>query len=463
MVREEVFRMVEPARQEYEDEEYVPLDIPPEYRDIGAREKKLTVRELWQLYCNDRLVLEPDFQRHYVWDTVRASRYVESLLLRLPTPPLFLSQERNGTFAVIDGHQRLETLFRFMQPLLKGPAQVSNVSIPWRSFPPLTLKGLEVMSELNGRGVTALDIENRERLWDTQLSVVEIPNTAHPDMKYVLFARLNQGSMSLNNQELRNCLFRGPYNRLIAELSEGRRFLDLWEVSTADKRMRHRELVLRFFAFLHRLEKYRPPLKTFLNAEMEANAQVFSSETAKKYRHQFENAVIWVDRVFGKEAFRLFRMGSGQSPSGSWSKYRYDLVYEVEMVGFAQFGDQLNEFWQSADAHEKELLKMIVRHRLIDVMSSKSFTDSLREGTTRPESVRARFEPWNRALQSIALEPHDALVEADLLYQELKDTEFCAKCAYPLTPDDAVWLYIEGKRKLVHRFCHAYASDSAAL
>jgi len=453
--------MVEPASHEYDDEEYVPLDIPPEYRDIGATEKKVTVRELWQLYGNGELVLEPDFQRHYVWDTIRASRYVESLLLQLPTPPLFLSHERNGTFTVIDGHQRLETLFRFMQPLLKGPAQVSDVSIPWGSLSPLTLRGLEVMSELNGQGVTALEIEDRERLWNTQLSVVEIPNTAHPDMKYVLFARLNQGSMSLNNQELRNCLFRGPYNRLIAELSEDRRFLDLWGVSKPDKRMRHRELVLRFFAFLHQLEKYRPPLKAFLNAEMESNAQAFSIENAKRYRHQFENAVVWVERVFGKEAFRHFRMGSEYNPRGTWSLRRYELVYEVEMSGFAQFGDQLNDFWQSVDAHEKELLKMIIRQRLINVMSSESFTSSLKEGTTRLESIRARFEPWNRALQSIALEPHDALLEADLLYQELKDAEFCAKCTYPLTPDDAVWLHIEGKPKLVHRFCHAYAPDNA--
>jgi len=216
------------------DEDFI-LYVPPEYRNIGATQRKATVKSLWERYCGAELILQPDFQRHYVWDNTRASRYIESLLLRLPTPPIFLSEEMDDKFTIIDGHQRLESLFRYMQPLLSGPAGIKNVRIPYGSLAPLRLNGLEIMSELNRGMVTALPIDDRQKLWDTSLTIIVLPKTAHPDMKYVLFARLNQGSMTLNSQELRNCLYRGPYNDLIARLSEEQTFLGLWGRSNPDK------------------------------------------------------------------------------------------------------------------------------------------------------------------------------------------------------------------------------------
>lgn len=437
------------------EEEYVPLNVPEEYRHIDAQEDKWTVRQLWDEYTGGRLIVEPDFQREYVWDPVRASRYVESLLLNLPTPPIFTSDEQDGTLVVIDGHQRLETLFRFMQPLLKGPAEVKGVEVPWRSLSPLTLRSLEVMPEFNGRGITSLSIDDREKLWQTKLNIIRLPVTTHPDMKYALFARLNQGSMSLNNQELRNCLYRGPYNKLIAQLSEDRAFLRLWDVSTPDKRMRHRELVLRFFAFLHRADRYRPPLRAFLSDEMIFSSQL-DDDAAALFQQQFNTALVWVDRIFGKEAFRLFRIGSEYNPVGIWTSRRLELVYEVEMVGFAQFGEAIEKYWKSIDIQEQQLFRTIMRHKLLGVMTSQQFVASLSQGTTRPDAVAARFEPWNRTLQALALEPDEALVEADLLKEGLRETPSCALCSYPVIPDDAVWARIDDKPRLVHRFCQVY-------
>ncbi|MBI4297673.1 MAG: DUF262 domain-containing protein [Chloroflexi bacterium] len=124
----------------------------------------ITVRELWEHYANNNLILEPDFQRHYVWDDRRASRYIESLILGLPTPPIFVVEETNGQWTVIDGHQRLASLFRFMRPLFTGPAQIAGVAIPWVSLTPLMLVNLEIKTELNGQGVTAIKSSDREAL-----------------------------------------------------------------------------------------------------------------------------------------------------------------------------------------------------------------------------------------------------------------------------------------------------------
>lgn len=196
---------------------------------MGAGDRVRSVSELWNHYIRGQIAVEPDFQRHYVWDVVRASRYIESLLLRMPTPPAFVSEDLDNQWVVIDGHQRLETLFRFMKPLLGGPTLAAGGDRAHvAQLAPLTLTKLEILPELDGKGVTALNRDDRIKLWDTPISVITLPSDAHPDMRYALFARLNLGSMSLNAQELRNCLYRGPYNKLIASLGESQEFLRLW-------------------------------------------------------------------------------------------------------------------------------------------------------------------------------------------------------------------------------------------
>lgn len=435
-----------------EDDLSVPLYVPEEYRQLNATEARISVRELWDRYCNADLILQPDFQRGYVWDTMKASRYIESLLLRLPTPPVFLSEEPDGKWIVIDGHQRLESLFRYMQPLLSGPSARVNVPLPFGVLNTLTLTSLEVLAELNGKAVEALSIEDRDRLWDTPLSIVQIPRTSHPDMKYLLFARLNQGSMSLNSQELRNCIYRGPYNQLIGRLSESSSFLALWGRASPDKRMRHRELVLRFFAFLHRRDKYRTPFRAFLNDEMEAGRHL-APEDGEQYRRQFQTAVAWVDRVFGTEVLRQFLMGNRDNPSGQWGRRRYDLVYEVEMAGFAQFGNALDEFWEHAGPADRELLRLVLRNRLAGVMTSERFVDSINQGTTRVSAVTARFETWLRTLAFITQDLRGAIQEGQRIREASGRSATCALCPYPVSSDDMVWMTVTGEQKPAHRFC----------
>lgn len=446
-----------PAYEEWyeseEDDLHTPLYVPEEYRRLDATEDTITVRELWDRYCNADLILQPDFQRNYVWDNTKASRYIESLLLRLPTPPIFLSEEPDGKWIVIDGHQRLESLFKYMQPLLSGPRErADDIPLPFGVLTPLTLTSLEVLSDLNGKGIAALSMEDRYQLWETPLSVIQIPKTAHPDMKYVLFSRLNQGSMSLNSQELRNCLYRGPYNQLIARLSESRDFLELWGRKNPDKRMRHRELLLRFFAFLHRRDKYRTPFRAFLNDEMEAGHNLQPAD-AERYRQQFETAVAWVKGIFGNEVFRQFLKGNEDNPSGQWGRRRYDLVYEVEMVGFAQFGDLLEGYWSNTSSKEREILRLVLRNSLAGVMTSERFIDSINQGTTRVSAVNARFETWLRTLMSITQDFRTAIQDGQSIQEALSQSAICALCPYPISPDDVAWVTVNGEQKPAHRFC----------
>ncbi|MBI4284663.1 MAG: DUF262 domain-containing protein [Chloroflexi bacterium] len=435
------------------EQDNTPVDVPIEYRNINARDDKISLEELWERYKKGNLVLEPDFQRHYVWDDNRASRYVESLLLGLPTPPIFIAEETGGEWTVIDGHQRLGTIFRFMKPLLKGPSEVAHVNIPFASLSPLILKNLEVMSaELNGHDIQGLSPDGRERLWKTQLSIVLLPKTAHSKMKYVMFARLNLGSMSLNNQELRNCLYRGKYNDFIAKLSEAQQFLKLWGKNFPDKRMRHRELVLRFFAFLHMRENYEPPYRTFLNRELEEN-QTITQERLSHYHSQFDAAIKWVDNILVKEAFRQFRIGDEINHSGRWVAKRYELVYEFQAVGFAQFGSLLDNIWGSITPTEQDLLRLVIRNRLVSIMATDHFVASIKEGTTKPSSIESRFEPWIQVLEQTTGDVKRTLEFGRTLHTAITQSNICAWCPVQVLPEEAVLVTLNNNYKVAHRYC----------
>jgi hypothetical protein len=371
-------------------------------------------------------------------------------MLMLPTPPVFVSEEHDETWTVIDGHQRLETLFRFMQPLLSGPS--AGRPTQYAVLAPLTLRALEVIPELNGQGILALSRDDRNKFWETRITVVRLPASTHPDLKYALFARLNQGSMSLNNQELRNCLYRGPYNKVIAQLAEDRPWLHLWGKNSPDKRMRDRELVLRFFAALHRGDKYRTPFRAFLNDEMESN-QYLKLVGERQCREEFSTALVWVSRVFGDETYRLFRGGDANNHRGQWSSRRYELIYEVESVNFVQFGTKLQELWDSGTGYDQEMLRLAIRTAAIDVMVNPRFTDTLWAGTTRTEAVNTRYQLWSQALRHVTDNHEHAIEQARKLHQGLSESNVCCQCPNQVTPDDAVLITLDGKPMIVHRFC----------
>ncbi len=435
-----------------EEEELAPLSIPEEFRALPWEKRRFTIRELWTSFLDGKLVLEPDFQRHYVWDTQRATRFVESVLLGLPTPPIFLGENPDGTLDVVDGHQRLQTIFRFMKPLLQGPSGDKWPSVS-QQFVPLRLRGCEVLDELNGRDVTALSNQDRQRLWNYEIDVIHLGKDAHPDMKYVLFARLNQGAMALNAQEIRNCLYRGPYNKLIASLGEDPAFLRACGRNEPDKRMKTRELVLEFFALLHRRSELASPFRAFLNREMEANRYASPSQLAQ-FESEFRDALRWTTTIFGDKAFKSFLLGNRNDPNGRWSQRREYLIYDLEMVSFAECREGLASVWESLDDLGRNLFKAGLRRRLIDIMTAEGFRSTLREKTRSPQAVRYRFELWLGKLESAIRNANTIVEETHELLEKLRNSAICALCPQSIRDaDDAEIVRPAPKLQAAHRFC----------
>lgn len=427
------------------EEEFQPLNLDARFMSIRFTENNRPVRDLWDIYIGKQLVLSPEFQRNYVWDKTKASRYIESLLLDLPVPAIFLSDEEDGTEEVIDGQQRLMSIFKFLSPLSRN----QNGKAASTSLEPLTLVGLEVLSNLNGKNVLALSIPDRSKVWDRLVKTLSLPTDVHPDMKFELFARLNLGSLTLNPQELRNCIFRGPYNSMITELSTNHTFLDMWGKSTPDKRMAHREYVLRFFAFLHRRETYATSQKSFLNSEMKANQKMIDP----KWKTEFNLAIKWVERIFGGEAFRRFTPGNEDNPAGRWVHRKSVQLFELEMVSFAEMGDRLNEIWEPFHAEKRQMFRDAARRQLATVMSESKFADTLTDATTRPDKVRYRFDKWISALADFVTDPDEYLDGMRKIYERLQESELCAVCPSKMNSEDAIWRTSVEGRQLVHRYC----------
>jgi hypothetical protein len=146
---------------------------------------------------NDR----PNFQRQYVWTDVLASKLIESILLNVPIPPCYLSQNDEFELDVIDGQQRLYSIYRFLD----------------NQF---ALTPLEVLKEFGGKRFHELPTKTQRQLKTHTLRCVLITNESHPDIKFDVFERLNTNTVPLNAQELRNCVYRGALNSMLGDASK---------------------------------------------------------------------------------------------------------------------------------------------------------------------------------------------------------------------------------------------------
>ena len=421
-------------------EEEQPVEIPPERRRVYADKSDRSIYELFRKFQRGDLILDPEFQRRYVWDNKKASLLIESVLLEVPIPVIYLAEEDNGKFTVIDGQQRLRSFFRFLNNEFK-------------------LRGLSVLSELNGKYFKDLDKEKQRKIEDTTLRVIEIRKESHSDVKFEIFERLNVGAVKLNDQELRNCIYRGRYNDLIKELAEDKDFLFLLGLKEPHKRMYDRELVLHFLAFYNQTYlKYKPPMKQFLNREMGNNRNI-SKEKIKELRRVFKETISMVKSVFGDKAFRRFIPGDEKDPNGRWEIRKINVgLFEIIMFGFSRYNK--NQIIPLSDVIREELLHMMT--------SDKEFIASISgSGTTSTAKVTTRFKKWLDALEKIVGMPktEPRTFSWELKKQLYEQNPVCAICGNKIMViDDAAIDHIEhywrgGKTipsnaRLVHRYCN---------
>ncbi|MBC8484808.1 MAG: DUF262 domain-containing protein [Bacteroidetes bacterium] len=422
-----------------EKEEEEPTQILPKERRVYSDKTDRSIFELYRQYQKGNLELHPEFQRLQVWDNRKSSRLIESVLMEVPIPVIYLSEESDEKYSVIDGQQRLNAFFIFFENKLR-------------------LRGLMVLPDLNGKKYHELLKNLQNKFENATIRIIVIRKESQVDVKFEIFERLNTGAVQLNAQELRNCIYRGRYNELLKDLSTDKDFLSLLGLKGPHHRMQDRELILRFFAFFHNTHlKYTPSMKHFLNKEMERYINLLNNED-NELRKIFKKSVILSKTVFGDKAFRRFVSGSGKDPNGYWETRKINKgLFDVIMFGFTMY--EKNQIIPNSDS---------IREELLWLMTSSPFIDSISgSGTDSKIKIQQKFEVWLNSLRRVIgypeKEPRNYTL--NLKKQLWESNPTCAICGQRIhLIDDAEIDHIEqywrgGKTiptnsRLTHRYCN---------
>ena len=262
--------------------------------DIFVENKPFSLRQIVELIENGDIELTPDFQRNFIWDKTRQSKLIESILLGLPLPSIYLSQYKDGRLTVVDGLQRLTTIKRFLD----------NV------FP---LSNLEYLKECNNKTYKELESVlsplRYRKFGQTQVMCFVIDYRSPSQLKFDLFRRLNTGGKPLNNQEIRNCLSRPSVQKLLKGMVELDSFGCATDWSVKDTRMEAREAALRFIYFYEQ-HKVENPVGKY-NGDMETTLDEFIDELNKRDNSNFDKYTTIYDKclyaayhLFGEYCFR---------------------------------------------------------------------------------------------------------------------------------------------------------------
>jgi hypothetical protein len=427
------------------EEEIENIEVSSTKRRVYTEQGDPEIDSLYRKYKDGDLIIQPDFQRHFVWDAKKSSRLIESALLDIPLPVIYLSEEKDGKEYVIDGQQRLTAFFSFIDG--RFPDGID-----------FKLTGLKVFTELNRKSFKEIDRKLQNKIRYCKIRTITFRRESEADLKFEIFERLNTGAVSLNDQELRNCIYRGLYNKLLKELSKDTDFMYLLGLKKPDKRMKDIELVLRFAAFYHfTYLKYKPPMRKFLNNDME-KYQDISEVDAIELKNAFKNAVTIIKSLLDNHAFKRFYKGDEKNRNGYWEPKKFNAsLYDILMYSFAR--EDKNKVYQNLDS---------IREALIYLMTNdQDFIDAIELSTSSVEAVTKRFDKWRLTLQDIiGIAKKEPRCFSLKLKEELyKNDSTCAICGQKIQDiDDAAIDHIKqywagGKTipenaRLTHRYCN---------
>jgi hypothetical protein len=349
-----------------DDEEAPSPEIPKEVRKLRTQAYDKSVIDLIRMIREDELLLDPDYQRNYIWNNKKASLLIESILLNVPIPVIYVSEDEDNRWSVVDGLQRLYSLYRFFSNEFR-------------------LTRLEVLTELEGLTYTKLNPKAARILNNGILRIIVILQESHPEIKYDIFQRLNQSPIRLAEQELRNCVYRGEFINMLKALRNNPKFLSCMGLKVPQKRFLDAELILRYFALADafdfetgKVKGYFSKMKTFLNAYI-GKYQSAPPEEITRFKKRFENTIDKVHFVFGERAFRRV-----VDTEGNKDALLNRALMDVIMVSFDRF--PLDGIQRNKNA----ILKLYAELP----NSDRRFADSISYRTSDNKELEYRLSTW---------------------------------------------------------------------
>lgn len=311
---------------------------------ISLSSKVVALDTVLRRIKNSTIQLAPSFQRSYVWNSERKSLLIESMMLRIPLPMFYVSEDKDGTWEVVDGLQRLTTIRDF----------VLGDDGDGKGF---KLKGLEFWGDLFD-GKNFHQIENKMKMprivnniMEAELSFTIINPDTPEKVKRNIFKRINTGGMPLSQQEIRHALYQGRSTALLSLLVNSQVYSDFMADTVNDSRMAARELILRYLSFhLRGWTQFKGDMDSFLSDTMRHINGDISIDLNINYSQaraigDFEKALTRCHDIFGEHTFRRSREGKRKSPV---NKSLYDvwmyLFSRVTQSNFLQIKNEASRF-----------------------------------------------------------------------------------------------------------------------
>jgi hypothetical protein len=313
--------------------------------------------------------IAPKYQRRARWGSDKKSALIESFLLNIPVPPVYLAEDEFGRYSVVDGRQRLTAIADFVGGRFR-------------------LAELETFTELIGFTFSELPPELRNALSVRPfLRVITLLKQSDPSLKYEVFVRLNRGGEMMEDQEIRNVAFRGAFNELIIDLSKNSFLVKQLKISSesssAYKLMADIELVLRFLTLRLKWSTYTGNLRKAMDEYMAQNKSLTRKKLAV-LRNAFLRSIDGCEKIWGDAAF--------QRPSGkAWRDQFLNGMYDAQMLAVDELSDTL------LGRAIRNRTRVVAATRAL--FASEEFDRAVREATNTPARLRLRVEKIIEALK----------------------------------------------------------------
>jgi len=364
--------------------DFVEEQSPFNPEDIKVHAKSFSLRLVSDMIDDGDINLSPDFQRNFVWNSAQKSRLIESILLRIPLPMFYFSEDEVGRITIVDGLQRLTTIKEFME----------------NKFP---LRNLEYLEDSCGgryykeEGFKhGLDPKYLRWFNQTQFSVNVIDPSSPSKVKYDIFRRINTGGKPLNNQEIRNCLAGSDLREIINEMVALPEFKTATDYSIKPTRMDDQELALRFILFQRFMEnsgsvnEYNGYMDSSLD-ELTEELSKYRKEDLERYVSMFSNAMKNAEYLFGRRyAFRKVRCRDIEPGAHK------QLINKALFVSCSVLLSQLN----SGNVQELYSEQALLQPLAISIENDQEFLNYLSYGTNGRNNLLFVFERIGQLIHS---------------------------------------------------------------
>jgi hypothetical protein len=319
--------------------------VESKIQEVRTTSLDISFNEILDMYTNKELIIKPAYQRGFRWSDEQQSRFIESILLEMPLPPIFFVEDQEGVYELIDGLQRISSYLRFRGVLLNENQQKLDA---------LVLDGCDILEELNGKNFEQLAPSLKIKLKRNFIRALILKKETNTHLRYHMFKRLNTGGELLSEQEIRNCTIRllgNEFIDFINEMTKNEDYVNCMDIVTDNqkKKMFLEECALKFFALKNNLENYTIGMGDFLTKYME-------EQTDQKNDGTFDYSE---EKNIFEITFKILNVISGDESFATVDKNRQKIVKQFAAYQFEAFSIGIQNYIEIIDVNNTELIEKL--------------------------------------------------------------------------------------------------------